>query len=601
MKKSILISIFITLISLSAKSQVDTVVFMTPGGFYEDVFQLEMFNYYSQNCIRYTTNGNTPDANSPVYTDALTLDSTMFSRSNIYTICNTIPSTFYLPDDVQRAIVIRAAAFDASGHRLCEPVTHTYFIRSMGCDFHGLPVLEITADSLALFDYETGIFIPGIHYNPADSTSTGNYKMRGREWERVVNMEFYEPDNQGINQRCGLRTHGGASRFLQQKGMKLYAREEYGKKKFNHPLFGSNSLDKFKRVCLHPFRCSNWLQTGGQEYLAQAIAHNLDFESLAVREVVVFINGEYWGIYTLEESPDERYIESHYDADLDLLTIIKYWGVPYYGDPSDWQALYGWFNTADLSQPDDWAYATERIDVSCFLDYMLYETFTGNLDWPQNNVKLWRLAPGERFRWLFYDGDGCFTQPAYNATEHSLNSGGNSRIFIHFRQNAEFIRMFRERYYELRETFLGYDYMKSVLDEYGRLVEGEVPRQVQRFHFPYSINQWFTDMGRADEFLVQRDFYYRSELVEYFGSVDDVIVPDSGFLCYPNPTADRFVIKGDSLQQVEVYNLLGQFIASMKAEGNILLIDLSSRPAGVYLVSVTDTEGRRCVKKVVKN
>ena len=113
MKKSILISIFITLISLSAKSQVDTVVFMTPGGFYEDVFQLEMFNYYSQNCIRYTTNGNTPDANSPVYTDALTLDSTMFSRSNIYTICNTIPSLFYLPDDVQRAIVIRAAAFDA--------------------------------------------------------------------------------------------------------------------------------------------------------------------------------------------------------------------------------------------------------------------------------------------------------------------------------------------------------------------------------------------------------------------------------------------------------------------------------------------------------
>jgi hypothetical protein len=119
----------------------------------------------------------------------------------------------------------------ASGHRLCEPVTHTYFIRSLGCDFHGLPVLEITADSLALFDYETGIFIPGIHYDPADSTSTGNYKMRGREWERVVNMEFYEPDNRGINQRCGLRTHGGASRFFQQKGMKLYARDEYGKKK----------------------------------------------------------------------------------------------------------------------------------------------------------------------------------------------------------------------------------------------------------------------------------------------------------------------------------------------------------------------------------
>lgn len=601
MKKTILVSLFLLLVSISVKAQVDTVIFTVPGGFYDDVLQLEMYNYYAQNQIRYTTNGNTPDANSPLYTGSLTLDSTLYSRSNIYTIVNTIPSTFYLADDVQRAIVIRAAAFDGNGHRLCEPVTNTYFIASLGCDFHGLPVLELTADSLALFDYETGIFVPGIHYDSADSTHTGNFKMRGREWERMVNMEFYEPDNRGINQRCGLRTHGGASRWYQQKGMKLYARDEYGKKKFSFPFFGPTSLDKFKRVCLHPFHCSNWLQTGGQEYLSQTIAHNLDFESLAVREVVVFINGEYWGIYTMEEAPDERFIESHFDADLDLLTIIKYWGVPYYGDPSGWQALSGWFNTADLSQPDDWAYATERIDVSSFLDYMLYETFSANLDWPQNNVKLWRLAPGERFRWLFYDGDGCFTLPEYNAINHSLNSGGNSKVFIHFRENEEFLRMFRERYYELRETCLGYSYMKSVLDEYGRLVEGEVPRQSQRFRFPTSVNRWQADMQQADGFLVQRDFYYRSELVEYFGSVDDVVVPDSGFLCYPNPTADRFVVKGENLQRVDVYDLLGQFIASMKADGNVLLIDFSGRPAGVYLVSVTDTEGCRCVKKVVKN
>ena len=232
---------------------------------------------------------------------------------------------------------------------------------------------------------------------------------------------------------------------------------------------------------------------------------------------------------------------------------------------------------------------------------MLYETFSANLDWPQNNVKLWRLAPGERFRWLFYDGVGCFTLPEYNAMNHSLISGGNSKVFIHFRENEEFLRMFRERYYELRETCLGYGYMKSVLDEYGRLVEGEVPRQSQRFRFPTSVNRWQADMQQADGFLIQRDFYYRSELVEYFGSVDDVVVPDSGFLCYPNPTADRFVVKGENLQRVDVYDLLGQFIASMKADGNVLLIDFSGRPAGVYLVSVTDTEGCRCVKKVVKN
>lgn len=600
MKKTLLLLVLF-LAALSAKPQVDTVVFVTPGGFYEDVFELEMYNYYAQNQIRYTTNGNIPDANSPLYTGSLTLDSSMYSRSDIYTIVNTIPSIFYLADDVQRAIVIRAAAFDADGNRLCEPVTNTYFIGSLGCDFHGLPVVEITVDSLSLFDYETGIFVPGIHYDSSDSTHTGNFKMRGREWERVINFEFYEPDNRGVNQYCGLRTHGGASRFFQQKGMKLYAREEYGKKKFSFPFFGESSLEKFKHICLHPFRCSNWLHTGGQEYLSNSIARNLDFESLAVRQVVVFINGEYWGIYTMEESPDERYLESHFDLDLEELAMIKYWGVPYYGDPTDWHLIYNWIKESDLGEPENWAYVSEHIDVSSFLDYMLYETFSANLDWPQNNVKIWQPRAGGRFRWLFYDGDGCFTSPEFNAIEHSLNEGGNSKVFIHFRQNKEFLKMFRERYFELRKTHLSYESMKQVLDEYGQLVEDEVPRQSQRFGFPETPERWYADMQVVDDFLLQRDWYFRAELIEYFNSTDDVVVPDSGALCYPNPTRDQFVIKGKGLQQVVVYDILGQQVCRLDADDEVMIIDLSDRPVGLYVVNIIDREGRQYVKKLVKN
>ena len=44
------------------QAQNDTVLFSAQGGFYEDVFQLELYNYYPQNHIRYTTNGNRPTA-----------------------------------------------------------------------------------------------------------------------------------------------------------------------------------------------------------------------------------------------------------------------------------------------------------------------------------------------------------------------------------------------------------------------------------------------------------------------------------------------------------------------------------------------------------
>ena len=97
---------------ISAQAQNDTVLFSAKGGFYDTVFALQLSNANPQNHIRYTTNGNCPTAESPRYEGAMALNGTMWSQSNIYTINNTIPSQFYLPNGIKRGIVIRAAAFD---------------------------------------------------------------------------------------------------------------------------------------------------------------------------------------------------------------------------------------------------------------------------------------------------------------------------------------------------------------------------------------------------------------------------------------------------------------------------------------------------------
>ena len=219
--------LFIGLVLLSVQSvwAQSAVVFSRQGGFYEERFALELFCAKGHH-VRYTVNGGTPTAEALLYDGPLMLDAALYSKSNIYTIVNCMPSAYFPVDDVERAIVIRAAAFDENDHRVGEVVTNTYLIRDLGCDLHGLPVMSIAADSLDLFDYETGIFLPGVNYDSTNPKSTGNYYMKGREWERTCNVEFYEYDNSGINQQAGLRTHGGGSRRYQQKGMRLYARQE---------------------------------------------------------------------------------------------------------------------------------------------------------------------------------------------------------------------------------------------------------------------------------------------------------------------------------------------------------------------------------------
>ena len=69
---------------------------------------------------------------------------------------------------------------------------------------------------------------------------------------------------------------------------------------------------------------------------------------------------------------------------------------------------------------------------------------------------------------------------------------------------------------------------------------------------------------------------------------------------YPNPTSGIVTITGENLHQVEVHNTLWQQILSVKGKGNELHIDMAALPSGIYFVTVTDEEGRKCVRKVVK-
>lgn len=594
-----LIYTLLLLFPMVLSAQVDMIRFSHQGGFYETSFNLSM--YCSEgNHICYTTNGSLPTASSTLYGSPLHMDASLCSKSNIYTIVNCPPFVYHSVDDVERAIVIRAAAFDGSGNRVSPVVTNSYFIKELGCDLHGLPVLSIVTDSLSLFDYETGIFVPGASYNPTDSLTTGNYWNKGREWEREVNMEFYEIDNHGVNQVCGLRIHGGASRWFQQKGMRLYAREEYGKKRFTHRFFETTPIASFKHLNLHPFRCSNWLQTGGQDYLSQRLAADLNIDGLAVRQAVVFINGEYWGIYTLEESADERYLEDHYEISLDEVNILKFWGVPQYGDPTEWREVLRFMKTADLNQPEDSAYAYSHIDVPSFIDYILLETYSANLDWPQNNVRIWQPASGQPFRCIFYDGDGCFTRYWFDAMEHATNSDVNSRVINCFLGSDRFRYDFYQRYLQLKSTVLSYSNMSQVLDRYRRLVEGEVAKQAERFHFPLDEERWQADMDKVDEFLRMRYEYYETEW-NWIGVKELETKPL--LTCYPNPSEGRFdlcvVASTPNECIIEMLDMTGRKVLAKSAsllEGENHFETGEGLSPGLYLIRVGDAMQRIVIK-----
>ena len=83
---------------------------------------------------------------------------------------------------------------------------------------------------------------------------------------------------------------------------------------------------------------------------------------------------------------------------------------------------------------------------------------------------------------------------------------------------------------------------------------------------------------------------------------DDILENEAAAFAtlHPNPTTGQVTIMGQDLKAAEVFNTLGQQVATASGEGETLHIDIASLPAGIYFVNVTDGEGRKCVKKVVK-
>lgn len=555
------------LVVISANAENDTVVFSARGGFYYEVLPLELYNIHPENHIRYTTNGQRPDAHSPLYVDSLVLDERMYSHSDIYTIVNCPEQDFYLPDSVQHCIVIRAAVFDKYDHCVSRVVTQSYFIRALGCDTHGLPAVSLCADSLDLFDYETGIFVPGVHFNPLNPYYTGNYFMKGREWERLTNVEFYESDsNSGFNQQLGLRTHGKQSRWRSQKGCSLYAREEYGKKRIHYRLFETTPLESFKRLTLRPYM-SAWNGSGCKDYICNRIIEPLDVESLSSRPCVLFINGEYWGIYYVEEKPDEHYLADHLGVDKDDVTIIKDWGETECGDPANFNALYAWMEQANLSDEEQYAYAESHIDLHNFIDYFIFEIFAENLDWPSTNLRCWQEGDG-KWRWIFFDGDACLEEQGLDAFANAVYEGDDTwpssrRATLFFRkllENDHFKEQFASRFNELAVTVFDYQNTKPFFDYIKQALWFEVPNQMERFNSPSSFSTWeWYCMAVINVFLSNRSSVIIEQINEILSVEEPMVV---ALQCFPNPFTEEIHINMASdafgAKEIAIYDMLGR-------------------------------------------
>ncbi|MBQ7864403.1 MAG: CotH kinase family protein, partial [Lachnospiraceae bacterium] len=408
--------------------------FSLDSGFYEKTQKVSLSCNVEGALIYYTLDGSTPNKTSTLYKNEITVSRKLYTQNVLAAQKDISVSNNYIPDfPVDKCTVIRAIAYLPDG--TTTPVAHASYFVGLDRDKYGdVPIISLITDFDNLYDYETGIYVLGKTHDEwlAEDPSrayldgwqhTGNYSNRGREWEREISVELITADGTpGFKQNMGVRIMGGASRNQPQKSLKLYAREEYGAKNLKYELIPDNYntagelIDKYKTFVL---------RVGGNDAdfarlrdpFLQTMVKDARFETQQSTPCIAFLNGEYWGMYTLNEDYTDNHFENNYGIDNNNIVLIKR-GELEEGNEDDMTLYHDMFlfiTQNDMSDPVMYEGTCDLIDIGSFADYFAFQLYIYNEDgiFQDNNWRMWRVRNTDmateysdgRWRFAAYDND----------------------------------------------------------------------------------------------------------------------------------------------------------------------------------------------------
>ncbi len=419
--------------------------------------------------------------------------------------------------DAPGMTVIRARTVLPDG-RISEPVTASYLV---GMET-SLPVLSLVVAPDDLWG-EQGIY--------------KNYEMSGEAWERpsVVSL-FDENGRLAFTEAAGVRLHGQASRLFDKKSFRLYFRDVYGHRRLNYPLFAGNPVTSFDDLVVH---------SGGQDSSASSVnwtllrtqlmshlAREVDAYSTYNQPVLLFLNGDLWGVYNLRERMDETFFHDHYGLQGVEIVDSLFRNEDRTEAAYDWRALGDFAAANDLSDPEKYAIVASQVDVDNMIDHYILQMYAANTDWPHNNERVFRTDDAlGRWHWALWDVDYAFGLSPSSAVGVDMVTWLMApdrpevefygRLFRAMMDNPAFRNQFLVRSADLLNTTLQPDNVQAKIDTLAAELRPDIGYEVARWSSP---GNWEQSMLDLSDFAQKRSDLMWQHYVEGFGLAGTAVI-----------------------------------------------------------------------------
>lgn len=438
--------------------------------------------------IRYTLDGSEPTASSTLYTGPFTINQTT---------------------------VVRARGFSTNPQILPSFIeTNTYLIN----ENHILPVFSFAgnANLLQLFN--------------------GNQSLTP-----IGNFEYFDKQGVFVDENLGdFNKNGNDSWNYPQRGVDFVSRDGYGyKRRLQHNFFSTTPRTEFRRLMVKAAANDNYPFSSGGAHIRDPFIQtlsqrsNLDLDERSNTNIVLYVNGQYWGVYNLRERVDDNTYTDHYygqdevfNGSNQYIQFLETYGATeaIYGNQtaiSDWNSLVNYILNNDMAVPANAQAVDDQLNVDSLIDYFVINSFMVSRDWLNYNTGWWRgLNPAgeaKKWRYILWDQDAGLghyinftgmpdvtaTAPPCQVEDLDVGNGHAQILKKLITENTNIRQKYVTRYADLLNTHFSCENMITVLDSLANDITPEMTRQIQRWGGG-TLQGWQNNVQNVRNFLTTR-------------------------------------------------------------------------------------------------
>lgn len=420
-------------------------VLTAPGIYQQASVKVEI---QGEGTLRYTLDGSQPDEKDPVYDGPLELTETT---------------------------VLRVAAFE-EGKLQSRTLTASYIIN----ENHSLPVLSLAAD-------------------PAELAEVLSSKLG--EPEAACSLQFFE-ESGSFSIDAEVQRSGSLGSSNPKPSCKINFRGRYGASVLGYPVFGEDGEYVFDALLLRSG--SDYDQTIFRDELFTSLAADMEgtLPYQSSRFCVLYVNGEYYGIYTLKEDLDTMFYAQLTGAAEKNITVIS--------DPavhaSEIYNLAEYCGENDLSQQEHYDYVTGQLDVDSFIDWLILQGYSCNSDVAGNLKYFHGGGLEDRWQTTLYDLDnGFYYRDGFKNVLLQESPQQYAVIATALMENSNFREKFLQRLKDALEGPLSDQAVLARIGQLEALLAPEISRE--RSRWGGTVEDWTADVARLRTYLTRYDHH----------------------------------------------------------------------------------------------